>query len=318
MLKFRFRPQELIVVTLPVNLDEFPRVLAEFHMSRNIETRGRDKPTLPPQRTTEHGIDTDAVRVVQGLLTRDWVTRSTDDRDYGIDMLLEYFDCGQPTGIMVLLQIKGTDASFDAGPTTLAAPVKTLIYARMFQAPFLLVHASNADKKAYFIWVQKYIDTRLTEESPRWDKQKSITVTFPKENALNSVGLAKILGFAKEAGYRDLGFTFMRHLNWFAQYVKDFRDSHRKDALQEALARLKEIARLQPFLANYEETCEYLDLDELARVLKKAKAFGEFDHGDDKIVDQNLSDLFDIELRFLDKDEGGLLMEDSFDEGYPY
>jgi hypothetical protein len=63
--------------------------------------------TQPPQRTDTHRIDTDAVRVVRTKLTADWMERSVEDRDYGIDMMLETFDGNNPTGILVLLQVKG-------------------------------------------------------------------------------------------------------------------------------------------------------------------------------------------------------------------
>ncbi len=55
--------------------------------------------TLPPQRTDEHRIDTEAVRVVRNQFTSDWEERSVEGRDYGMDMMVEAFDGNSPTGI---------------------------------------------------------------------------------------------------------------------------------------------------------------------------------------------------------------------------
>lgn len=81
-------------------------------MAKTKKPRSEAEITLPPRRTETHRIDTQAVRVVRSKLTPDWVERSVEDRDYGIDMMLEAFDGDQPTGILILLQIKGHAGRF--------------------------------------------------------------------------------------------------------------------------------------------------------------------------------------------------------------
>ena len=274
--------------------------------------------TEAPKRSQTHRIDSDAVRVVRTLLTPDWVERSAEDRDYGVDMMLETFDGEDPTGILVLLQIKGQEASFGSDPVSFSVPVKTLLYARMFAAPFFLVHVSNADRKAHFVWLQKYIEIRLTNDSPRWRRQEQVTIHFPAENVLSTEGLEKIRDLAQYTAHRDLGIVFMRHLHWLVRGMDDFYETKSLPAIEQALIRLKEIRGLQPFLSAYDDFCEDLDVEELEAVLKKTKAYGDFDFEDDKFVEEQLTHLAAIQAMFLDKDEADGSMLDAFDSGFPY
>lgn len=56
-----------------------------------------------PQRTQTHTIDTKSVRRLITTLSEDWLIRDLSDRDYGIDLKLEYFDGISPTGIIIFL-----------------------------------------------------------------------------------------------------------------------------------------------------------------------------------------------------------------------
>lgn len=56
-----------------------------------------------PQRTQTHTIDTKAIRRLITTLSEDWLIRDLSDRDYGIDLKLEYFDGISPTGIIIFL-----------------------------------------------------------------------------------------------------------------------------------------------------------------------------------------------------------------------
>ncbi|WP_137918340.1 DUF4365 domain-containing protein [Hydrogenophaga sp. 2FB] len=289
-----------------------------MNMVNKIGNNSENTLTQPPQRSDTHRIDTDAVRVVRTLLTSDWIERSVEDRDYGIDMMLEAFDGKDPTGTLVLFQIKGHEASFGTEPVTFSVPVKTLLYARMFQAPFFLVHVSNTDRKAHFVWLQKYIDTRLSADSPRWDRQAHVTIHFPNENILATDGLQKIRALALHAAHRDVAITFMRHLFWLRRHVDEFQRSKSQPEIEQALIRLKEIRRLEPFLAAYEDFCPELDIDQLRNALKKAKVYGAFDFGDEDLVDVQLGELFAIQMMFLDKDESDVSTLDALDSGFPY
>lgn len=274
--------------------------------------------TLLPKRIDTHQIDTQAVRVVRTKLTPDWVERSVEDRDYGIDMMLEAFDGESPTGILVLLQIKGHEGSFGSEEVSLSVPVKTLLYARMFQAPFFLLNVSIADSQVHFVWLQKYINTRLTLENPRWNRQDSVKIYFPHDNVLNKVGLAKIRSLVTYVAHRDMGISFLSHMIWLRQYVEEFHLGGGRPSLEQAIVRLREIEKLESFWATYEEFCPDLDIDRMRNALAKAKSYNAFDYGDDEFVDDQLSQLHAIEMMFLSKDEKDAFVAENTDSDFPY
>lgn len=275
------------------------------------------QPTAPPNRTEPHRIDTQAVRLVQSKLTADWLTRSVEDRDYGADMMLEAFDGNKPTGILVLLQIKGHAASFGSN-LSMAVPVKTLLYARMFQTPFFLVTVSLEDNAAYFVWLQKYINVRLRSENKRWDRQEHVTIHFPKDNILNAEGLTKIRSLVTYTAHRDAGITFLANLVWLAKIVRELESGAGKPALEQALLRLKEIERLEEFLSAYEEHVDYPDLERFRKVLTKAMSYGSYDYGDDDFVDSEMTKLHQIQLMFLSQDDVDEFVVGNSEEDLPY
>lgn len=276
--------------------------------------------TLPPQRSDEHEIDDDAVRIVRTQLTSNWVERAVSGRDYGIDMMLEAFAGRNPTGTLVMFQIKGRKASFGTGGVSLSVPVKTLLYARMFQAPFFLVHVSVADKRTYFVWLQKYINSRLTFEHPRWTKQEKVTIHFPPDNELNGTGLAKIRTLATSVAHRDLGIAFLGHLVWLQHHFDEFRACKHRSALVEVIARTKQIEKLQPFLDPYIDASPDLDVDfeDLLAALKKAESYGDFDYDDDERIEEQVGNLQCIARLFLSEDESTASAAEDMDTGLPF
>lgn len=273
--------------------------------------------THPPKRGDTHRIDTDAVRVVRSKLTADWVERSMEDRDYGIDMMLEVFDGDKPTGILVLLQIKGHEAGF--GPEiVMPVPVKTLLYARMFQAPFFLLNVSVKDNAVYFVWLQKYINTRLASENNEWDRQGHVNVYFPKDNLLDEKGLRKIRKLVKYSAHQDAGFTFMANLMWLRRNVGDFHNGGGRESLEQALVHLLEIDKLDHFLDKYDDVVGVLELDGLRKIFSKAKAYGQYDYGDEDVVNEGMDKLQQIENLFLSRDEMDAFIAENSDEHLPY
>ncbi len=233
-------------------------------------------------------------------------------------MIVEAFENRNPTGILLLFQIKGHEGSFGSGDIVGSVPVRTLLYARMFQAPFFLVNVSLADNQAYFVWLQKYINTRLTSERPRWNKQVSVNIHFPRENLLDENGYAKIRSLVTYVTHRDMGVSFLCHLNWLQRHLNDFCEGGDVPSIEQALMRLREISKLEPFLVTYEDHCENLDLDEMRVVLEKAKSYRAYDHDDEEFVDGQLSDLRGIELMFLSQDDADTFVAENTDTGLPY
>jgi Domain of unknown function (DUF4365) len=117
---------------------------------RGIAARSKD-PTQDPKlqhtrhlvhRTESHIIDTLAVRKVIAALSANWVIRDLTERDYGIDMMVEYFNGQQPTGKIAFFQIKGTSKPIKIRDKQIRFSLhrKTLGYTEYFTVPFFLLY----------------------------------------------------------------------------------------------------------------------------------------------------------------------------------
>ena len=140
-----------------------------------------------PKRTETHRIDTLAVRRLMSSMPANWIVRDLSERDYGIDLMLEYFEGEEPTGRTVYMQVKGTSKKIEPkdGRVTFGNfPVSTLTYAECFPEPFLLVHLSTiSGDPIYFTWLQKYISFELdSNEGKKWREQESTTIKIPERN----------------------------------------------------------------------------------------------------------------------------------------
>ncbi|SFD94389.1 protein of unknown function [Thiohalospira halophila DSM 15071] len=138
------------------------------------------------RRTPEHVTDTLAIREVLYSIPENWLVRGLEERDYGIDLSIEKYDGEKPTGSFSLIQVKGTKNQFPGRVVLNNFPTKTLEYAELFPEAFFIFYVSIEDKKTYFVWVQKYIEAKLSSDNPEWREQGSNTIYFPPENVLGT------------------------------------------------------------------------------------------------------------------------------------
>lgn len=172
----------------------------------NVRTERRDNMALPPHRIHNHEIDYEACRIVTMKFESDWELRDVTGRDFGVDKIGERFENGYATSEMVMLQIKGTESMISEQNPKFSVPTKTLLYAEMFSAPFLLIYCSiNNPEQCYYLWLQEYICVRLNFENKNWRQQETNMVYFPAKNILGS-------NYSKE------------HLRYISQFPK-FKDS---------------------------------------------------------------------------------------------
>lgn len=281
-------------------------------------TPKQKSPIAPPQRIDTHRTDTLAVREVERQLSADWIVRHQQDRDYGIDLMVEVFDGNTPTGGLVLLQIKGTAAPFSPPVQLHSFPVKTLLYAQMFSAPFFLFHVSVPDEKIYYVWLQKYIGTRLESDTPDWRTQGTVTIDFPESNVLPK-GLERIAKLARYSVHRDLGFTFLGHFEWLFQFMNEV-DRGNEHAIESALEHLVQISRLTAFLEFYRDWTDELDLVGFKRILEKAKQYkiAELEDEDRTFVDEQMDQLLAVKRMFLARDELDVFIVENSTDGLPY
>ena len=221
-----------------------------------------------PKRTDTHRIDTHAVRTLMQHLPEDWLVRSLEERDYGVDLQVEVFKGDTPSGHVAMIQVKGKRDSFGHGSVSLSGfPVRTIEYALLFQAPFFVFHTSVADKKTYFIWLQKYADTKLLKTTKEWRTQDSVTLYFPENNLLetNSAKIENIL--ARNALMKDafLYFGFVEELQRAIDQIEDGN----LDFVGLALEQVRLIQTLDPELfEQYAGASQELDFNLLRSTLE--------------------------------------------------
>lgn len=284
-------------------------------MSKNKATA----PPQPPNRIDTHRIDTAAVREVRTAFPTDWIERDLKDRDYGIDLMFEIFRKEHPTGGMVLFQVKGTEKPSPVGQVKFGGfPVATLLYAEMFAVPFFLLRVSIPDKKIYFVWLQKYIKTKLELDLPEWREQGSVTIYFPKENLLNVRGLEKIARISKSSARRDEGLAFLALMEWVRRHLDAFRGGE-AGVIDALLINLRSFTRLQPFIDDFEPPAEDIDLRGIRLLLERvqqAPTHG-LDPSEWEFIDNQMTQLESVGSMFLAEDELDLFLVEE-KAGAPY
>jgi hypothetical protein len=215
--------------------------------ARETDTRARRRKVI--KRGPTHVTDTLAVRTILSAMPANWLVRNLEERDYGIDMTIEMFDAEKATGKIALVQVKGQLKSFRK-IVKLAFPVKTVEYALLFAEPFFLFHTSVRDKKTYFIWVQKYVSAKLSQENPKWHTRKKVTFEFPPENTL-AEGKRKIEEIMARYAARTDGLEFLAAFDWLLEHWQAFRTGEQDDLIEPCIECFRRIVNCDRFFSVY-------------------------------------------------------------------
>ncbi|HPT28030.1 MAG TPA: DUF4365 domain-containing protein [Bryobacteraceae bacterium] len=267
------------------------------------------------RRAATHVIDTKAVRTVIAALPESWLVRGLEERDYGIDMMLEIFDEDYPTGDLVFAQIKGTESKFCAPVKHPAFPVKTLLYAELFVQPFFIFYCSLADKLTHFVWLQKYIQAKLDHETSCWRNQHSVAIHFPPDNVLSS-NARRIVEIARRQRLRDAGISFLAAYEWLHLHSTSLL-SGQTGVASACLACLDEIRSQRAFLDEVKQPFLKYDLDELTECFSSVRASGRVDDHTRSAIEEQLEELEAVKLHFLGMDDVDRFAVEMSD-AYPY
>lgn len=257
-----------------------------------------------PKRTETHRIDTRAVRTLMQHLPDDWLVRSLEERDYGVDLQIELFKGDAPTGRIAMIQVKGKRESFGEGDVSLAGfPTRTIEYASLFSAPFFVFHTSVADNLTRFVWIQKYADTKLVDTTPEWRNQDSVTLYFPSTNRLDS-NAEKIERILTVHALQKDCFAFVSCCEWLDRHVDEVLHGN-SSALQPALNQLDQIKRLdQDFHDSYLAAAVDLDLDGMRDSLQ-ALRYSPEDEAELAVIER--------QMEYMNAAKGGVLSKDDID-----
>lgn len=238
-----------------------------------------------PQRSETHRVDTLALRRFITTLPADWVVRELSDRDYGIDLKLEYFASNQPTRVIVFLQIKGTVQTIKPKNNQVTCkkfPTRTLNYCALFPEPFALIYLSiNDNQPIYFLWLQKYITHELTETNNLISKQKSVSLKIPVcNNFLSEEGKKKFLKIAQYNLMLRSTLEFLKeNIYWKREFEQFKHDMNAKQACIKRVHKLKDYDALYTRLF-YGQNQPIIDFD---KVVKNVGLIVSFSDDDDKV-----------------------------------
>ena len=125
-----------------------------------------------PKRTRTHVLEDESRKYFANLLPNQWVVREKGS-DYGIDTEVEIFDeCGSATGLVFLVQLKGSDDSAAKDKPKARLEVSTFNYWRSLDLPVLLVKYYARAKTVYARWADTF-DTHYLKDS-----QKTFQIPF--------------------------------------------------------------------------------------------------------------------------------------------
>ncbi|MGZ4928564.1 MAG: DUF4365 domain-containing protein [Halobacteriota archaeon] len=264
-----------------------------------------------PKRIETHRIDTRAVRNIFTHLNEHWLVRSLDERDYGIDLQLERFDMDDATGDFIFVQVKGTDAAFKESIKLGGFPVDTIKYALMFDVPFFLFHTSNASKQTKFVWLQKYVELKLDNDTPKWRSQDSVTIYFPDENDLQTND-AKITEIIKKDKRRKVGVRFLTEYEAIVLHGPQAVFYGQTDVAQGCAHIARKLHKLSPFIEEYRHLAfegSYTDFNSLPSAFDNIKAVGRVDTADRETYLSAMAFLKGIKEAFLNEPEQEELLE---------
>jgi hypothetical protein len=211
----------------------------------------------PPKRIENHRIDTLAVRRLMSVLNEDWIIRDLSERDYGIDLMVEYFEGEVPTGKTAFFQIKGKRdpirVSRDGFVTFYDFPVKTLLYAEHFPEPFFLMHLSIVkDQPIYYLWLQKYIQVELDRHQPNWRKESEINLRIPGANSFLD-DEARVLVIASRNVMLKKAMRFLTDFYYWDRHIDDLIEVERMEAKNACVSFLKKFASYRSFFKEMAE-----------------------------------------------------------------
>lgn len=140
-------------------------------------------------RTNAHVIETKTRDFIRNKIDNyyengDALFREVTERDYGIDALIELFDNEIPTGMIALLQIKGTEKTIvplkEENSISCSISASNFRYALQCNIPVILIYATLSKPNGfYYMRIQDAITEDLRVKA---NNQSSITIRIPETN----------------------------------------------------------------------------------------------------------------------------------------
>jgi len=140
------------------------------------------------KRTRPHEIDDEARSQFHNVLPASWVIRDPQSHDYGIDAEVEIFRDGKSTGIILKVQLKGTEELKTSQNGETVSFQISVAHAKYFceelNIPVVLVLADVKNHKTYWYAPQIDLDLCVRLRTAIAGSRNSIVIHFPVKNVL--------------------------------------------------------------------------------------------------------------------------------------
>jgi len=140
------------------------------------------------RKTQQHNIEGKSKNIIRTIIEKkdQGIFREVSGRDYGIDAIVEYFDNGQITGKIALIQCKGTGEKIEPLKTfpnfvsCKGISASNLEYALQDNSLIILTYASVVDNKFYFVQLNDLITNEMKEKLD--EGQERFNIRIPINN----------------------------------------------------------------------------------------------------------------------------------------
>ncbi|NCO40405.1 MAG: hypothetical protein COZ06_18190 [Armatimonadetes bacterium CG_4_10_14_3_um_filter_66_18] len=162
-----------------------------------------NRPCLP-ERPRSHTLEQESRDWVRGCFPREWTVEDVQP-DYGTDLRVEVFEERRPTGMLLDVQVKGTDAPIPSDECfSYSAKVKWINYCLTRPCPVCLVHYFAPSKKALWLWVKDYAHLVLDVANPNWQSQVTATLQLPTRKEFGPGSMGEVLAYLYSGGWLSL------------------------------------------------------------------------------------------------------------------
>lgn len=146
-------------------------------------------------RTKTHVLETNSKDYIRSKINSyypngDALAREWNEKDYGIDLFVEFFKNGIPTGNIAYIQLKATENQIKKNSKTedISCPnvsACSLEYAKQRKIPFILIYISMIEPITfYYVDIQSLNVNELLHKSNKNSSRKT-TVRIPIKNVSN-------------------------------------------------------------------------------------------------------------------------------------
>lgn len=142
---------------------------------------------MMPKRPRSHELEDESRVAFASRVPSGWVVRHQAN-DYGVDEEVEVFEDGMATGLTFKVQLKGTDSKLAGRDPYVRVSRATANYWQQLDTPVLVALYAAQTDVIYVRWAHGVL-----LEPPSKRANKSLTVTFGVQDAIDEAGFARIL-----------------------------------------------------------------------------------------------------------------------------